>query len=58
MGQGSIIKSQEVCCVCSSVCVLHEGSDVFVPAGPVGRSRCEPGGMKINRSGEGHMEEV
>lgn len=54
MGHESIIKSQEVCCVC----VLHEGPDVFVPAEPVGRSRCELGWMKINRSRAGHMEEV
>lgn len=40
------------------MCVLHKGPDVFVPAEPVGRSRCEPGGMKINRSGVGHVEEV
>ena len=41
-----------------AVCVLHEGPDVFVPAEPVGRSRCELGWMKINRSRAGHMEEV
>lgn len=40
------------------VCALHEGLDVFVPAEPVGRSRCELGWMKINRSSAGHMEEV
>lgn len=40
------------------VCVLHEGPDVSVPGEPVGRSQCELGGMKINRSRARHMEEV
>lgn len=50
----ALLKVKEWHCVCA----LHEGPDVFVPAEPVGRSRCEPGGMKINRTGVGHVEEV
>lgn len=41
-----------------AVCVLQGSSDVFVPAGPIGRSQCELGWMKINRSGAGHMVEI
>jgi len=57
VGHESIIKSLEVCVVCVCLCALHAGPDVFVPAEPVGRSRCELGWMKINRSSAGHREE-
>lgn len=39
-------------CVC--VCAWY----LVVPAGLAGRSRCELGEMKINRSRVGHMGEV
>lgn len=55
MGCRGIIKSQEVSFVCVNVTL---DPDLFIAAGPAGRSRCEPGGMKINRSQTGLMEEV
>lgn len=39
-----------------ALCVCYP--EVFVPAEPVGRSRSEPKGMKMNRSKVGHVEEA
>lgn len=55
MGCRGIIKSQEVSFVCVNVTL---DPDLFNATGPAGRSRCEPEGMKINRSETGLMEEV
>lgn len=58
LNRKALLKVKEWWCMCVCVFVRRQRPHMFVHAESVGRSRCEPAEMKINRSSAGHVEEV